>query len=94
MRYDDASPKAPETYSERVFAELAPAIDRLGHGHSAKQPGVLVCIERAELGPLLVGRHGRDLIVIAGPVVASSKAWTSAGHCPQARKWAFEMMTP
>jgi hypothetical protein len=102
--YDDASPKAHDTFASQAFAELAPAIEKLGRGHSAtgavppgppgKQTfGPLVCVERAELGPLLVGRRGRDLWIIAGPTTVTSKAWASAGHCALARKWALEMMT-
>jgi len=102
VRYDDAAPQAPDAYATRAFAELAPAIDRLGRAHAAalgtapaKPPsGPVVCIERPELGPLLVGRHGRDVVVIAGPATVAPKTWTSAGHCPQARKWALELMTP
>jgi hypothetical protein len=96
VRYDDASPNAPDAYAARAFAELAPAIEKLAHGHGAptKPPGAGACIERAELGPLLVARRGRDLIVLAGPATTSPKAWAAAAHCVQARKWAFEMMTP
>jgi hypothetical protein len=94
VRYDDASPKAADAYASRAFSELVPAIEKLAHGRPAKQPGGVVCIERAELGPLLIGRHGRDIIVIAGPATVSPKAWASAGHCTQSRKWAFEAMTP
>jgi hypothetical protein len=94
VRYDDASPKAPsDVFATKAFAEIGTAIDKVGHGRSIKVGGS-VCIERTEQGPMLVGRHGRDLIVIAGPATISAKAWASAGHCAQARKWALELMTP
>jgi hypothetical protein len=105
LRYDDAKPKPADAYAARAFAELVPAIEKVGarrtDGSSRapaprrdlreQEPKGFACIERGELGPLTVGRRGRDLFILAGPANVSPKGWTSAGHCAKARLWMAEI---
>jgi hypothetical protein len=89
IRYDEAKSKPVDAYASRALAEIVPAIEKLGsHGSGPKG---FACVERGELGPLAVGKRGRDLVVVAGPANVSSKGWTSAGHCPKARAWVEEI---
>lgn len=104
IRYDEAKPKPADAYAARAFSELVPAIEKLG-GHrpdaSSAAPSrraegkddskAFFCIERGELGPLALGRQGRDLLILAGPANVSSKGWASAGHCAKARAWILEI---
>jgi hypothetical protein len=98
VRYDDAQSaskaRASDAYAARAFLALGPAIEKLGRGPGKTHPTTpssTVCIERRELGPLLVARHGRDIVVLAGPANVSAKGWSSAGKCDTARRWATEI---
>jgi hypothetical protein len=104
VRYDDAKPKSADAYAARAFADLAPAIGNLGAHRTDGSPASLprqglhpdetksfACIERGELGPLAVGRRGRDLLIVAGPANVSPKGWTSAARCTKARAWIEEI---
>jgi hypothetical protein len=97
VRYDEASLKAPDAYASRAYAEIAAAIDKTAHGHATHAPGTGVCVERSDVGPLLVAHRGRDLIVLAGPAVVSKAGttpWSSAGRCAQSRQWALALLAP
>lgn len=100
IRYDDAKPMSADAYAARAFADLAPAIEKLGTRHTeasptpARQRGLhenepkgFACVERAELGALAVGRRGRDLFILAGPANVSPNGWTSAGRCARVGGW-------
>jgi hypothetical protein len=94
VRYDDAKPKSHDALAARAFAALAPAIAKLAHGPpkpKSSEPPTFVCIERRDLGPLAASRHGRDLVILAGPANVAPKAWTSAGKCDLLRRWASEI---
>jgi len=92
VRYDDAKPKASDAYAARAFLALGPAIEKLGRVPVKAHPALpVVCIERHELGPLVVARHGRDLVILAGPANVSAKGWSSAGKCDTAKRWAAEL---
>ncbi len=103
IRYDEARAKPGDAYAARAFSELVPAIEKLGahrldatstvlprRGERKDEPKA-VCVERGELGPLAVGRQGRDLFILAGPASVSPKGWTAGGRCPKARAWIEEL---
>lgn len=90
VRYDDAKPKASDTYAARAYSGLAPAILKLGLRHP-KTPNGFVCVERHELGPLAVLRRARDLVILAGPAKVAAKGWSALGGCDEARRWATEI---
>jgi hypothetical protein len=59
-------------------------------GKPAARDASWICEERAELGPLAVMKHGRDLVMIAGPAKTGAK-WASAATCREAKVWATEI---
>jgi len=104
IRFDDAKPKAADAYAARAFSDLAPAIEKLGarrpdgslpqtprRAAHESEPRGFVCVERGEVGPLAIGRRGRDLFILAGPANVSPKGWTAAGRCAKARAWLGEI---
>jgi hypothetical protein len=86
--------QATDAYAARAFLALGPAVAKLSHGlgkPTGSEPASFVCIERHELGPLAVSRHGRDIVILAGPANVSPKGWSSAGKCDVLRRWATEI---
>jgi hypothetical protein len=95
VRYDDAKAKPADAFAARAFAALEPALVKLGHVPAKPKTSdvsTFVCIERHELGPLAVARHGRDLLFLAGPTHVTPKGWSSAAKCDVAKRWATEVM--
>ncbi len=89
LRYD-----AGKTNGERA-ARAFPAIARGWSktiGPSSMRGTDFQCHERAERGPIAIGRAGADLVFVAGPAATAAKrAWTSAGDCALARRWVDEI---
>ncbi len=83
IRYDADAPSQPSA--------VLKALERVLDAAVVREP-TFVCSERAELGPLAVARKGHDVLILAGPANTPSGAWTSAGTCALARKWAAELL--
>jgi hypothetical protein len=84
-RYDELA------FAERAMKALAPGLKRKLGKASIDSPDA-VCFERSDLGPFIVTRKGRDLVIATGPARAEKAAWTSTSTCAQARKWADEIL--
>jgi hypothetical protein len=50
------------------------------------------CAERADRGPLLVRRKGRDVVMVAGPYVRQSGSSMSTSTCAAASAWAQRIL--
>ncbi|HVH43530.1 MAG TPA: hypothetical protein VM925_14345 [Labilithrix sp.] len=79
------------TFAERATTVLVPGLKK-AFGKPAIDTPEAVCFERKELGPFIVARKGRDLVVATGPARADKAAWTSTSSCAQAKKWAGEIL--
>lgn len=96
-RYDDASSggaKAKaDAYATRGMAKLAQGLKKSLAVKPSIDTSDAICFERKELGPLLIARRERDLVLIAGPAKnnAPSNAWSSTSTCAQAKRWADEI---
>lgn len=90
LRYDAGQPK-PDAFARRAFAKLAPGLKKQ-QGKPAIDTETAVCFERKELGPLLVARRDRDLVVIAGPARADKTSWAATSTCAQAKAWFDEVL--
>src|SRR5690606_2107393 len=89
-RYD-AAPSRPDVYSGRAFAKLVPGIKKKLGKPTIDAPDAL-CFERSDLGPLIVARRGRDLVIAAGPARHTSGGWTSTSTCAQSKKWSDDVL--
>lgn len=80
--------------SEADAVELEEAVHEPGMGalppSRAGAPAV-ACVERADLGPLVLLRRGADLVLVAGPYRASSPP-RSAATCVDARRYATHLL--
>lgn len=92
-RYDAGTPK-PDAFAERAIGKLASGLKKTIGG--ANKPAIAdpatICFERKELGPLLFAQRGRELVMLVGPAKTTGGAWTSAGTCALAKKWADEVL--
>ena len=59
-------------------------------GKAAKLP---VCVERTDLGPLLLLRRGADLVLVAGPYLSTSPP-RSASSCGEVEAYAQTLLGP
>lgn len=89
-RYDADKPKA-DAFAERALTKLAPGMKKKLGKAAIDAPGT-ICFERADLGPLLIARSNRELVLSAGPAKRAPGGWTSTGTCAQAKKWAEEVL--
>lgn len=87
LRFDDAPTK--ETRAARAFAAVAHALDRQ-LGPARVSDTNFACRERADRGPIAVGRANNDLLFVLGPA-RNGPSWTSAGNCALARRWIAEI---
>jgi hypothetical protein len=86
LRYDAAVPA--DSYAANAFAAIAPAIAK-----SPVKDNAFACIERFDRGPLAIMKKGVDIAIVAGPSKTPAKAaWSSAGDCTLAKKWASEVL--
>lgn len=81
VRYDDLQAAA------RGFAAFKAGVAAQGP-LSQKVKGMSACAERADRGPLLASRSGRDVAVVAGPFKFDDGSMTSSGNCMTAATWA------
>jgi len=63
-------------------------------GGQTKTTPKTVCAERADRGPLLVARTGRDVALVAGPYRVDGGRATSSGNCTGAAGWAALVLAP
>lgn len=90
VRYDPSAGARPDAYAERALKKLAPALKALTSG-AIVEP-TLICVERPQLGPLLVARQGREFVILAGPAKVDPAGWVSTGDCTTAKRWATEVL--
>lgn len=84
-RYDQLA------FAERAMTKLTPGLKK-ALGKPAIGDGWVLCFERKELGPLLLARKDKDLVLLAGPAKAAGSAWSAAGNCAGAKKWGEEIL--
>lgn len=84
-RYDASS------LAESAWQALAPGL-RKTLGKPATDARETLCFERKELGPLVVARKDRELVVVAGPARAVGPGWASASTCARTKLWADEIL--
>jgi hypothetical protein len=87
VRYDATRTQAA---ASDPFALLAPGLSK-AVGKPQVREASWLCIARAELGPLGVMKKGQELVFVSGPSKTGDKAWSSAGDCALAKKWATEV---
>ena len=91
-RYDPGAPKAI------VWTNLLAGLRRSWGVTSAAAPKGKIdtpdtlCVERPNLGPLLITRRDRDVVLVAGPATRGAAQWTSTATCASTKKWAEEVM--
>ncbi|MBS2016547.1 MAG: hypothetical protein JST00_26925 [Deltaproteobacteria bacterium] len=88
----DAAPGKADTFAERFTGKVFPALKKTLTQKPSLADSSAICFERAELGPLVVARKERDVVIVAGPANAKGSTWTSAGNCATAKKWADEVL--
>lgn len=89
-RYD-AAPGRPDAFAERALKKLAPGLKR--HlGKPAIDSADALCFERTDLGPLLLARSGRDVVIATGPARSVNATWTSTSTCVRTKAWADEIL--
>ncbi len=88
LRYDPG--KAKDELTKLAYAALTHALDA-SLGPAKMRDAGFACRERADRGPIGVARAGSDLVFVMGPAHTSAGAWSSAGDCALARKWAREI---
>jgi len=81
LRYD------AQSQADRGFAKLDRGLRVIAPDVAGEKD--TYCVERPEIGPLLVAKRGRDLVFTMGP--ARTQPWTSASTCARAKAWAAEI---
>ncbi|MBX3229764.1 MAG: hypothetical protein KIT84_05470 [Labilithrix sp.] len=89
-RYDADRPR-PDGFSERAFTKVTPGMKKT-LGKPALETPTAICFERSDLGPLLLARRDRELVIAAGPAKRGAGGWTSTATCAQTKKWADEVL--
>jgi hypothetical protein len=90
-RYDAAPNQRADAFAERALKKLAPGLKK--HlGKPAIDSADALCFERADLGPLLFARSGRDFVVATGPARSTNGTWSSASTCARTKTWADEIL--
>jgi hypothetical protein len=84
-RYDALS------FAERAMTKLTPGLKK-AIGKPAVSDGWTLCFERKELGPLLLARKDKDIVLLAGPAKVAGTTWSSASNCATAKKWGDEIL--
>ncbi|MFO0678218.1 MAG: hypothetical protein U0169_16905 [Polyangiaceae bacterium] len=85
VRYDAAA-KDRAAHAKGAWASLEAKLPKRLGAPKLRDPSNLLCFERPEVGPLVVARRDRDLIVVAGPTTVAAKGpWSPAGTCDRAR---------
>jgi hypothetical protein len=83
-RYDPGAPK-PAVYA-KVLAGMKKSL-----GKPKLDTADTFCVERADLGPILITRKDRDVVLTVGPATRGT-TWSSKATCAQAKKWADEVL--
>jgi hypothetical protein len=91
LRYDPG--KTKDELTRLAYSELIHALD-VSLGPAKMRDAAFACRERADRGPIGVARAGSDLVFVMGPARTTPGAWSSAGDCTLARKWAREIASP
>lgn len=78
-------------FAERAVQKLTPGLKKT-LGKAAIDAPDVVCFERTDLGPLILARKDRDVVLVAGPARAAKPAWTSTSTCAQAKAWTDEIL--
>jgi hypothetical protein len=92
VRYDEARTGAKDAFASRAYTKLADGLRR-SLGKPAVDANGAICWARASLGPLLVARQGKDLILLGGPARrGAGRAFSSTSTCAQVKPWADEIL--
>ena len=78
-------------FAERAMQKLTPGLKKTLGKASIDAPDA-VCFERKDLGPFILARKDRDVVLATGPARAVNTTWTSTSTCAQAKKWADEIL--
>jgi hypothetical protein len=93
VRYDDSKTAAKDAFASRAYTKLADGLRRSLGGKPALDTNGTICWARPSLGPLLVARQGKDLILLGGPARrAATRDWSSTSTCAQVKPWADEIL--
>lgn len=84
-RYDPGALKAP------VYAKVLSGMKKT-FGKPKIDTADTFCTEREGLGPLLITRKDRDVVLTVGPATRGT-TWSSKATCAAAKKWADEVLT-
>jgi hypothetical protein len=85
IRFDDASPDAPDAFAGRAFMATRLALPRLGRvaGADARR----ACVERHDSGVIAILRDGQDLFYAFGSVTLDPHGWHASMSCAEAHAW-------
>lgn len=83
-RYDPGAPKAP------VYAKVLGGLKKT-FGKPKLDTADTFCVEREGLGPLILTRKDRDVVLAVGPATRGA-TWSSKATCAQTKKWADEVL--
>ena len=80
--------------TEADAVELEDAVHEPGTGALPPlRPKPITCIDRSDLGPLLLVRRGADVVLVAGPYLAVSPP-QAAATCGEAQAYAQKLLAP
>ena len=94
-RYDETTGKSTrkDDHARNGFTKLAAGMKRKLAPKPALDATDAICFERRDLGPLLVARKDRDLVILTGPASNKGTTWVSTSTCATAKKWAEEIFS-
>jgi hypothetical protein len=84
VRFDRGPANDPDAEAKEAFRALA------GRAKAPAQ-GAQACLERGELGPWTVVRHGRDLAITAGPYHREGARVLGESDCTHSARWAVDV---
>lgn len=90
VRYDTAATR-PSAFAERAMTSLAPGLKKQNDKPSIETRDA-ICFDRKDLGPIVLARKDRDLVIAVGPVRARPASFTSTSTCAQTKQWAEDIL--
>lgn len=92
-RYIVARKKETSEHAFAMLTRMDTAADAAELAHVLETEMGKKCQVRAELGPVLVKRRHRDVLVVAGPYARKKEGLRGSGTCALAASWADEILT-
>jgi hypothetical protein len=96
VRYDDAATSGSagsrhDSFATRALTKLSAGLKK--HvGKPTIDSADVICIDRKQLGPLIVARRDRDMVMASGPARMAKGTWSSTSTCAKAKTWANEIL--